>query len=92
MPFPIPSVPVNSEWFNPISYWQGPTWINMNWLIIEGLKNYGFNDHAKILTKKTLELVEHSGFSEYFNPIDGSPLGVDNFSWTAALSIDLLND
>ena len=92
VPFPVPSVPVNSEWFNPLSYWQGPTWVNMNWLVIEGLKNYGFDDHANVLTKKTIELVEQGGFSEYFSPIDGQPLGIDNFSWTAALTIDLINN
>ena len=91
VPYIIPTVPVHSEWFSPNNYWQGPTWINMNWLIIEGLKNYGFNDHANILTRKTLELVESGGFAEYFNPIDGRPLGIDNFSWTAALTIDLLS-
>ena len=91
VPFPIPTVPVSSEWFSPMNYWQGPTWINMNWLIIQGLKNYGFEDHANILIKKTLELVEAGGFSEYFDPIDGRPLGIDNFSWTAALTIDLLS-
>ena len=90
MPFPIPSVPVKSEWFDQNRYWQGPTWINTNWLVIEGLKNYGFNEHAEIIKKRTMELIEHSGFSEYFNPIDGSPLGIDNFSWSAALAIDFL--
>ncbi len=90
-PFPIPTMPVNSEWFNPLSYWQGPTWINMNWMIIEGLKNYGFQEHADVLTKTTIDLVEQGGFSEYFNPIDGNPLGIHDFSWTAALIIDLLN-
>ncbi len=91
-PFPIPTVPVNSDWFNPDSYWQGPTWINMNWMIIEGLKNYGFKEHADVLTKKTIELVEHGGFSEYFNPITGDPLGIHDFSWSAALIIDLLKN
>ena len=40
--------------------------------------------------RKDEQLIEHSGFSEYFNPIDGSPLGIDNFSWSAALAIDFL--
>ena len=30
-------------------------------------------------------LVERSGFWEYFDPIDGSGLGGDNFTWTAAM-------
>ncbi len=89
--YPVPSVPLNSEWFKPLAYWQGPTWVNTNWLIIDGLKRYGFNDHARALTESTLEMVARSGFYEYFSPIDGQPAGIANFSWTAALTIDLLS-
>ena len=89
-PYPVPSTPVSSDWFNPLAYWQGPTWMNTNWLIIDGLKRYGFNDHAEALKESTLELVARSGCYEYFSPLDGQPAGVANFSWTAALTIDLL--
>ncbi len=88
--YPVPSAPLDSPLFDPIRYWQGPTWINTNWMIIDGLKRYGFLDHAEALTESTLELIAKSGFHEYFNPITGDPEGVNNFSWTAALAIDLL--
>jgi hypothetical protein len=35
-------------------------------------------------------MVQKSGFYEYFNPLNGNPAGASNFSWTAALIIDLL--
>ena len=88
--FPVPSTPLNSPWFDPNRYWQGPSWINMNWLIIDGLKRYGYHDHAEALRESTLELVQKHGFYEYFNPISGDPLGAQNFSWTAALTIDMV--
>jgi glycogen debranching enzyme len=88
--YPIPSVPINSPWFKAKAYWQGPTWINMNWMIIDGLKRYGFKEHAEALTEATIELVQRNGISEYFSPLDGKPLGSPHFSWTAALTIDLL--
>ncbi|HSX17987.1 MAG TPA: trehalase family glycosidase [Candidatus Saccharimonadales bacterium] len=88
--WPVPSVPQSSDFFDPLRYWQGPTWVNTNWLIIEGLKSYGFDDEAKLLHEQTLELVAKSGMNEYFSPIDGIPGGASNFSWTAALTIDLL--
>jgi glycogen debranching enzyme len=84
-------VPYNSDSFDPFKYWQGPTWININWLIIDGLKRYGFEAEAKNLQQRTLELVAKSGINEYFNPLSGQPAGAPNFSWTAALAIDLLN-
>jgi Trehalase len=88
--YPVPSVPLNSPWFDANRYWQGPTWFNTNWLIIDGLHRYGFKDHANALQESSLELVAHHGFSEYYNPETGEPCGAHNFSWTAALAIDLL--
>ena len=88
--YPVPSVPTNSFWFHPKLYWQGPSWVNMNWLIIDGLKRYGFKDHAAALRESTLEMVQRSGCAEYFDPLTGEAAGADNFSWTAALAIDLL--
>ncbi len=87
--FPVPSVPLNSAWFKADNYWQGPTWVNINWLIIDGLKRYGFIEEAAKLRETTLGMVTSYGCSEYFNPTDGHALGTPNFSWTAALAIDL---
>lgn len=89
-PFPVPSVPLESQYFSSKRYWQGPTWVNMNWLIIDGLRRYGFRDHADALTESTLEMIAKNGIAEYYDPLTGEPLGADNFSWTAALAIDLL--
>lgn len=88
--YPVPSVPLNSSWFKPTGYWQGPTWVNTNWLVTEGLRRYGFDDHAAALIESTLEVVRNSGFYEYFNPLTGEAAGANNFSWTAALIIDLM--
>jgi neutral trehalase len=90
--WPVPSVPLSSLYFDPYRYWQGPTWINTNWLIIEGLKHYGYNIEAALLRDRTIQLVNKSGFYEYFNPLNADPAGAANFSWTAALTIDLLKD
>ncbi len=89
--YPVPSVPMNSFWFQPKLYWQGPSWVNINWLIIDGLERYGYHDHAAALRESTLEMVTKSGCYEYFDPRDGTAAGAANFSWTAALAIDLLH-
>lgn len=88
--YPVPSVAVNSLWFHPKLYWQGPAWVNMNWLIIDGLQRYGFKEHATALRESTLEMVGKSGCYEYFDPLTGEPAGAADFSWTAALAIDLI--
>lgn len=90
--FPVPSVPFNSKYFEPHSYWQGPTWLNTNWLIIDGLQRYGYKKEAAIVAAKSIQLVKDHGSYEYFSPIDGTPAGAKDFSWTAALTLDLLNE
>lgn len=89
--YPLPSTPLNSKWFSEYCYWQGPSWININWLIIDGLKRYGYNDHAAALRESTIELIANNGFYEYFNPNTGQGAGTNNFSWTAALAIDFMH-
>ncbi len=89
--FPLPSVPVSYSWYKELGYWQGPTWINTNWLVIDGLKRGGFKDLVKHITDKSIALIEQNGPYEYFSAKDGAPAGAKNFSWTAALIIDLLS-
>lgn len=82
--------------FNPKKYWRGPVWINMNWMLYRGLKYYGFEDVAEQIKKDSIELIERYGFFEYFDCRKNNGeekrtgYGGDNFSWSAALLIDLL--
>jgi len=86
-----------NERFNPVKYWRGPVWVNLNWMLYYGLKDYGYNSLANKIKLETIELIEKAGFYEYFDArkisykknIKGC--GGYNFSWSAALLIDLLN-
>lgn len=91
-PYPIASVPKNSSYFQPLRYWQGPTWINTNWLIAEGLERYGYHVEAAHIRRQSIELVSRGGSYEYFSPVDGTPAGAHPFTWTAALTIDFLKN
>jgi hypothetical protein len=88
--YPVPSVPIDAPDFQEARYWQGPTWINTGWAIVEGLLEYDYDELAEQLRLLMLGLVEHGGFFEYFSPLTGEGFGTDSFSWTAALVIDLL--
>lgn len=87
--FPIPTVSLSSRYFKEICYWQGPSWINANWMVIQGLETYNYTEKANEIRQKSLELVDKYGCNEYFSALSGKPLGASNFSWTAALAIDL---
>jgi glycogen debranching enzyme len=75
--------------WEPRRYWRGPVWIIMNWLLIEGLRRYGRDDLADIIQQDTLGLIEAHGFREYHDPRDGSGCGSSDFSWSAALALEL---
>ncbi len=87
--FPVPSVPVGAPEFQESRYWKGPTWVNTNWAIVQGLAECGEVDLADDLRARTLDLVARAGCSEYFSPLTGEGYGADEFSWTAALAVDL---
>jgi glycogen debranching enzyme len=88
--FPLSSVAMSESEFDPNNYWRGPVWINMNWLILKGLQRYDHNSKARELLENTILLIQRHGFYEYFNPITGAGRGTNQFSWTAALLIDLI--
>ena len=86
---------VDERTFNPVKYWRGPIWINVNWMLYNGLKRYGFEQLAQQVKSDSLQLIERTGFYEYFDPraekADGDRgLGGNFFSWTAALYLDFI--
>lgn len=87
----IPSVGVEEDFFRPISYWRGPIWFNVNWLLWKGFKASRLKKRAEHLRRHMINLVWHHGFYEYYNPLTAEGLGGKEFSWTAALTIDLLS-
>jgi glycogen debranching enzyme len=88
--FVIPSFDLKSAEFDERRYWRGPVWINTNWLLWHGLRQHGHDSLADEIAASSLRLVAHSGFHEYFDPLDGRGFGTDRFGWSAALTIDVI--
>ncbi|KLL12898.1 MULTISPECIES: amylo-alpha-1,6-glucosidase [Protofrankia] len=88
----IASTPTDDPDFQPRCYWQGPVWVNMNWLLADGLDRAGRGDLAERLRAGTISMIAGSeGLYEYYSPFDGTGVGSNHFSWTAALLLDLLD-
>lgn len=87
-----PSVGVENRLFNPDGYWRGPIWININWFLWRAFLKYNLAERADTIKQDILEIVSKEGFYEYYNPLTGKGIGAKDFSWTAALVLDLLAD
>ncbi len=90
--YPVPSVALDDPHFDPAQMWRGPTWVNVNYLLIEGLERSGHPDVAAELRQRTLEmLMLHPDIYEYYQPITGDPppRAATTFGWSAALFIEM---
>ena len=83
-PWGLPSTRSTWPGFEPLRYWRGPVWQHMNMLIAKGLEERAASDLAAVVRARSAQLLEQAGFHEYFDPIAGTGLGGQKFSWTAA--------
>jgi glycogen debranching enzyme len=93
LPYPVPSVSKREPTFMPRNargfIWRGPTWINSNWLIAEGLRAHGFGQLHAALVDASCALVERSGFREYYDPFTAEGFGSRDHSWST-LVVDMI--
>ena len=90
--FPIPSLATKEAAFDPGAsdyIWRGPTWIVNNWFLHKFLVTKGYHDEAEKLVESIKNLIEKSGFREYYNPFTGEGNGADNFTW-CGLVLDMI--
>ncbi|WP_433528070.1 MGH1-like glycoside hydrolase domain-containing protein [Micromonospora sp. CA-263727] len=87
---PLPSHDRTAADFEPLRYWRGPSWMNINWLVRHGLLAHGQTRLAAGLRASMIGLAETAGCHEYFHPDTGAGLGSPAFGWTAALLLDVL--
>lgn len=71
-PFPVPSISGTCREFYSKDMWRGPVWTNINWLIIRGLKRYGFTRLADKLRDQTIAVqqtmtLRYGTFFEYYD-------------------------
>ena len=81
-----PSTSPHDPGFDPRSYWRGPLWPVIDWLLWWALER----QLAERLRESSLQQIAEGGFAEYFEPFTGEPLGSKEQSWTAAVALDWL--
>ena len=86
----VPSFDKRGDGFSSSLYWRGPIWINVNYLLYKGLRHYGFHDYAERVKMSITRLTRKGGLYEYYDAETGEGHGAKDFSWTAALLLDLM--
>ena len=70
--FPVPSVALDEPDYE-LDMWRGPTWLNLDLLIVEGLDRMGFHNAARELAGRAVDGVEHwyhrlGAMYEFYDP------------------------
>ncbi|MBD0864879.1 MAG: hypothetical protein GDA36_04345 [Rhodobacteraceae bacterium] len=86
----IPSHDPGDPEYNGVRYWRGASWLIVNYLIVDGLKRDGHTVTADRIIRDSIKLIDISGFSEYYDPMTGVPCGGRQFTWTAAMALEFL--
>jgi len=98
--YPLPSVAINHPTFDARDMWRGPSWVNLNWLVIEGLMRSGFADTGQELLDRTVQMVgpmrnadgdvtRSPMIYEWYDPFTAEALGNAQYTWSG-LIVDLL--
>ncbi len=71
--FGIPSLAADDSYYNPKGYWNGPVWVEWNYLIEHGLLKYGYRKLArelvgKVVTNVIAQLKKDHYFWEFYDP------------------------
>ena len=97
--FGVPTLTAKDDYYNPIGYWNGPIWIQWQYLIFRGLLNYGYEKEAAQLADKVMDNVIHQlkidhCFWEFYSADDYQAGWNKTYIWTglvARMLIDINN-
>jgi glycogen debranching enzyme len=72
-PFGVPALSAKDKYYNPIGYWNGPVWVQWDYLIFRGLLDHGYRKEAeelamKVLDNMTWHLKQDHVFWEFYSP------------------------
>lgn len=89
-PLPLTTATTDPR-FDRRSYWRGPQWPPITWLLWRGLRHSGHVRIANRLRTLGIEQLREVGCTEYVEPFAGEALGSHSQSWTAAVALDWLS-
>ncbi len=88
----MPSVAYDNPEYRSDKYWRGPTWLNISYFAVRGLKDYGHTALAEDIRRTILDWCSRNEdyLYEYYDSRSGQGIGVKQYSWTAAFVIEFI--
>jgi len=75
------------EEFDPVTYWRGPSWPQLTYLLWVAARRHHLHDDAAMLRDHLVRGAVTSGFAEFWNPDTGAGLGACPQSWTCLAAV-----
>lgn len=91
----IPTLAADDPWYTPyVDYcckWNGPVWLLWNYMIMDGLKQYGYNKVAsqiadKLLLAVTTQLKKNHNYWESYSPDNEALNSPSNYIWDSIMA------
>ncbi|NJO67859.1 MAG: hypothetical protein HC830_00060 [Bacteroidetes bacterium] len=69
----VPSLSAHDPYYNDTGYWNGPVWVQWNFLVVRGLIHYGYMDQARDLVHRVsrnmiAQLKKDHNLWEFYSP------------------------
>lgn len=96
----IPTVAADDEWYSPyVDYcckWNGPVWLLWNYMVYQGLTQYGYTKEAdelvqKLLLAVTTQLSVNHNYWESYSPDNEVLDSPSNYIWDAIMAKFLID-
>ncbi len=92
----VPSLAADDPYYNPKGYWNGPVWVEWNYLIMRGLLDYGYKAEAKELVNRVAtnmieQLKKDHNLWEFYSPDEQWAGYHKTYIWAGMISRMLLD-
>jgi len=87
----IPTLSADDKYYNPMGYWNGPVWIQWDYLVFRGLLYYGYKKEArelaeKVMSNMTNQLKTDHWFWEFYSPDDHQAGWNKTYIWAGIIA------
>ena len=90
-PHGVPSLAADDPYYDPSGYWNGPVWVEWQYLLFRGLLEYGYQEAARelaerVIDKVTFHLARDHTFWEMYSPDTDWAGHHQTYIWTAMVA------